>query len=114
MKPKPEEVLKLASAIVEMKKSLEELQKSWDALFSDDAPTPSARKNKDGSGPSRILTLLSEKPEQDFEAKALSDLLGIPLGTTRTILSKLTNHNQIEKRGAGKYGANRSTENVTA
>ena len=120
MKPKPEDVLKLAAKIVDVKRELEQLQASWDALFPDAeraneiTPAKSERKVRSGSGVSRILSMLAESPESTFEALPLANFLGIPLGTTRTILSKLVKKGLIEKRGAGLYGAVRNVESIAA
>lgn len=119
MRPQPEEVLKLAAKIVALKQDLAAAQAQWDRLIPNSTSTqqvavavatkPSPRIRK-GSGIGRILTTLSESPENDFDPVSLSESLDIPLGTTRTILSKLVGKKKIEKRGYGKYGALRAKE----
>jgi response regulator of citrate/malate metabolism len=108
MRPQPEDVLKLAERIVELKGYLASAQAEWDALFTSTisaTPNPKVRSISEESGVGRILTLMNASPEKGFEAMALSRDLNIALATTRTSLSKLVSRGRIEKRGPGLYGA---------
>ena len=118
MRPAPEAVLAIASKIIELKRHLSEAQVQWDAMFPEDVPsaTPTAAparsasesfssKVREGSGVARILEALNRSPMRDFEPLRISEEMSMPLGTTRTVLSKLVKKGLIEKRGAAKYGA---------
>ena len=118
MRPAPETVLAIASKIVELKRQLAEAQVQWDAMFPEDVPpakpeaqavlsasASSSLRVREGSGVARILEALNQRPDRDFEPLRISEEMSIPLGTTRTVLSKLVGKGLIEKRGAAKYGA---------
>jgi len=108
MRPQPEDVLKLAARIVELKGDLAFAEAQWDALFIGTVSAnqnPKVRSISEESGVGRILSLMNASPEKGFEAPAISDELNIPLATTRTTLSKLVGRGKIEKRGPALYGA---------
>jgi hypothetical protein len=118
MRPAPEEVLAIASQIVELKRRLSEAQIQWDAMFPQDVPpassiaplAPSTSESsstrvREGSGVAKILEALNQWPDRNFEPLRISEELGMPLGTTRTVLSKLVKKGLIEKRGAARYGS---------
>jgi hypothetical protein len=115
--PKPETVLALANRIVELKKHLSDEEAKWNAMFGsrdddDDYEliprVPIVRKKtttREQSGTRRIVAAFEANPLIDFAPMNISAALHIPLGTTRTSLSKLVQKGLIEKRGPGLYGA---------
>lgn len=118
MRPDPETVISMAAKIVDLKRQLSEAQVQWDAMFPEDAlssnltnlPSQSEYRSlsprvRKGSGVARILEALNQSPDRDFEPRRISEEMGMPLGTTRTVLSKLVKKGLIEKRGTAKYGA---------
>lgn len=118
MRPAPEAVLAIASKIVELKRQLSEVQVQWDSMFPEEVPAAnqmvlparlasesSLSRVREGSGVARILEALNRSPHRDFEPLRISEEMSIPLGTTRTVLSKLVKKGLIEKRGAAKYGS---------
>lgn len=117
MRPQPEEVLKLAARMIDLKRDLANAEKQWNILFPESPArtitavaterTPHVRQK---SGVGRILAMLAESPETDFDPASMATSMDIPLGTTRTILSKLVSKGLVEKRGYGKYGALRTKE----
>lgn len=125
MRPTPETVLQMASRIVDLKRELSEAQMKWDAMFREDVqphfqPAPPAREHtavplagvRANSAAGRVLAAINRSPSIDFAPLRISEDMGIPLGTTRTILSKLVKKSLIEKRGAAKYGCRTAREKV--
>jgi hypothetical protein len=112
MRPTPEYVLQIANRIVDLKASLAVAEAEWDKLFPEEVrefalapPVEILRTPKEESGLGRIINALNQSPEVDFDPNFLSKALGIPLGTTRTSLSKLVKKGLAERRASGKYGA---------
>jgi hypothetical protein len=105
MTPNPQEVLDLATRIVETQSLLAELNRKWESMFSHNGVSTVTRAKRDDSFAAKVKAALASEPGRIFTIAEVAEITEKDSLTVGRTLFRLSNTGHAINAGRGKYRA---------